>query len=92
MYVSVCALIFAAVAIAAPAPDAVAKRASILARGTAALDANIFDQGDGFYTAVYNDTTAALDVAFVPIAKADLFTAPMPAEKRSTNDMGALNV
>ncbi len=90
MQVVINAMFFAAVVLAAPAPDMVARRDAILARGTAAIDAAVFDQGNGYYMAVYNDTIAALDVTFVPTVEPDAFTGPMPVSTRNTHDSAGL--
>jgi hypothetical protein len=62
-------LLFAAAALAAPAPSN-----NLFARGTAGLDATVYDQGDGFYAAVFNESTSAVDVVFTPLSEVDLDT------------------
>lgn len=89
MRTSAIALLFAAAAVAAPAPalDPLARREAVLAQGTASIDASVYDQGDGYYHAVYNETTAALDVVFTPMAELDELTAVTPLDRRSTHDL-----
>lgn len=87
MRISVSTLLFATAVVAAPAADILAKRASVLARGTAGIDPSVADQGDGLYYAVFNETTAVMDVVFTPMAELDTPTAPTPLEKRSTHNL-----
>jgi hypothetical protein len=90
MRTSAITVLFAVAAVAAPAPalDLLDRRDAVLAQGTASIDASVYDQGDGYYHAVYNETTAALDVAFTPMAELDALTAVTPLDRRSTHDLG----
>lgn len=93
MRTSACTLLFAAAVVAAPAPavDLLDRRAALLARGTASIDPSVYDQGEGFYHAVYNDTTAVVDVTFTPMVELDTSAAVTPLDKRSTHSLGGPN-
>lgn len=88
MRISASALLFATAVAAAPAPDLAAKRDAILSLGTAGIDTRAFDQGDGFYHARFNETTAKLDVTFTALAELDvhlgLGSGSTPLDTRST--------
>jgi hypothetical protein len=62
-------------------------RSAVFALGTASIDPSIYDQGDGFYHAVFNETTGVMDVSFPPMAELDSSTAIAPIDKRSTHDL-----
>ena len=62
-------LLLAATALAAPAPKSVAQRDATVVQGTTGIDPSVFDQGDGFYMASFNESTASLDVSFTPVAE-----------------------
>jgi hypothetical protein len=83
MCASASALLFAATVLAAPAPN-------LLARGTAGLDASVYDQGDGFYTAIFNETTAKMDVVYTPMAEFDTtaLEAVPQLDTRNTHELG----
>ena len=88
MRASTTVLLFAATALAAPAPKSVAQRDATLVQGTAGLDPDVFDQGDGFYIASFNESTASLDVSFTPIAELpETSTAVTSPNKRSVFDL-----
>jgi hypothetical protein len=73
-------LLLATAALAAPAPTT-----GLYARGTIALEPSTFDQGDGFYSAVFDDAGVA-NITYTPFTDADLAaSAPLPQlEARST--------
>lgn len=88
MRASTTVLLFAATALAAPAPKSVAQRDATVVQGTAGLDPSVFDQGDGFYMASFNESTASLDVSFTPVAElSEKSTAVTSPNKRSAFDL-----
>jgi hypothetical protein len=62
MYLSVIASLLVTCILGAPTEH-------LLARGSAALDPQVVDQGDGFYLARFNNVTGVHHVEFTPMAE-----------------------
>jgi hypothetical protein len=80
MYLGVIALLLITCILGAPTEH-------LLARGSAALDPKVVDQGDGFYLAKFDNVTGLHHVEFTPMAELIKRTGVMEPAVESSNNL-----